>query len=149
LASNPRGKPCIVVEANHSGLQFNLSHCDHLALLAVTTEREVGVDLQAATGDTAWPVVAERFCTPGEWEHVHTLPPAMRIPAFAEIWTRKEAAGKASGEGLTSRIFSIAVGPADWGAVDCGGGLSVWSLPARDHFAAAIAVQPSGNPGLH
>jgi len=65
----------------------------------------------------------------------------MRAPAFAEIWTRKEAAGKAVGEGLTSRIFSIAVGPTSWGMVDCGGGLLVWSLPNQDRFAAAVAVR--------
>lgn len=141
LAANAHGKPCIVAEANGAGLQFNLSHCDRRALLAVTAGREIGVDLQGVLRDAAWPAVAGRFCTPDEWEHVHALPPAMRAPAFAEIWTRKEAAGKAAGEGLTSRIFSIAVGPANWGRIDCGGGLFVWSLPAQDRFAAAIAVQ--------
>lgn len=141
LSANAHGKPCITAEANHAGPQFNLSHCGSLALLAVTAGREVGVDLQDVLQDTTWPAIAGRFCTPDEWEHVQALPPAMRAPAFAEIWTRKEAAGKAAGEGLTSRIFSIAVGPAGWGTVDCGGGLFVWSLPAQDRFAAAIAVQ--------
>ncbi len=141
LAANAHGKPCIAAEANHPGLQFNLSHCDRLALLAVATGREVGVDLQGTLREAAWPAIAERFYTLDEREHVQALSPAMRAPAFAEIWTRKEAAGKAAGEGLTSRIFSIAVGPADWGMVDCGGGLSVWSLPARDRFAAALAVR--------
>jgi len=141
LAANAHGKPCIAAEANHAGLQFNLSHCDHLALLAVTAEREIGVDLEGTLRDAAWPAVAGRFCTPNEREHVQALPPAMRAPAFAEIWTRKEAAGKAVGEGSMSRIFSIAVGPAGWGMVDCGGGLLVWSLPAQDRFAAALAVR--------
>jgi 4'-phosphopantetheinyl transferase len=141
LAANAHGKPCLAAEVNHAGLQFNLSHCDCLALLAVTTGREIGVDLQGTSLETAWSAVAGRFCTPHEWEHVHALSPAMRAPAFAEIWTRKEAAGKAVGEGLTSRIFSIAFGPASWGMVDCGGGLFVWSLPAQDRFAAAIAVR--------
>ncbi|MGA3284754.1 MAG: 4'-phosphopantetheinyl transferase superfamily protein [Verrucomicrobiota bacterium] len=137
LVANAHGKPCIAGEVNRAGLQFNLSHCDRLALLAVAAGREIGVDLQGALREAAWPAVAGRFCTPDEWEHVQALPPATRAPAFAEIWTRKEAAG----EGLTSRIFSIAVGPASWGMVDCGGGLFVWSLPAQDRFAAAIAVR--------
>jgi len=141
LSANAHGKPCIAAEANRAGLQFNLSRCGHLAPLAVTAGREIGVDLQRVLPDTAWPAIAERFCTPDEREHVRTLPPETRAQAFAEIWTRKEAAGKAAGEGLTSRIFSIAVGPASWGTVDCGGGLSVWSLPAQDRFAAAIAVR--------
>lgn len=141
LTVNTQGKPCIAAEANHAGLQFNLSHGGRLALLAVTTGREIGVDLQGALPATTWPAIAGRFCTPDEWEHVQALPPAMRATAFAEIWTRKEAAGKALGEGLTSRIFSIAVGPANWGTVGCGEGLLVWSLPTQDQFAAAIAVR--------
>jgi 4'-phosphopantetheinyl transferase len=142
VAANAHGKPGIAAEANHTGLQFNLSHCGRLALLAVTAGREIGVDLQGTLRDAAWPAVAGRFCTPVEWEHVQALPPAMRALAFTEIWTRKEAAGKAAGEGLTSRIFSIAVGPAGWGTVDCGGGLFVWSLPSPARFAAALAVRP-------
>jgi 4'-phosphopantetheinyl transferase len=141
LATNAHGKPCISVEINRAGLKFNLSHCDRLALLAVTSGREIGVDLQGTLQEAAWPAVAGRFCTPDEWEWVQALPPETRAPAFAEIWTRKEAIAKAVGEGLTSRIFSIAVDPADWGMVDCGGGLFVWSIPAQDQLAAAIAVQ--------
>lgn len=127
--------------SNSAGLQFNLSHCGRIALLAVAAAYEVGVDLQGALPDTAWPAIAERSCTPDEREFVQALPPALRTPAFAEIWTRKEAAGKAVGEGLTSRIFSIAVGPASWGMVDCGGSFLVWSLPAQHPFAAALAVR--------
>jgi len=141
LATNAHGKPCIATEANQAGLQFNLSHCDHFALLAITSGREIGVDLQEVLPDAAWSDIAERFCIPDEREHVRALPPETRASAFAEIWTRKEAAGKGLGEGLTSRIFSIAVGSADWGTVDCGGGLLVWSLPAQDQFAAAVAVR--------
>lgn len=141
LTANANGKPGIATEANHAGLQFNLSHCGQRALLAVATGREVGVDLQNALPDTAWPAIATRICTSDEQEHVQILSPETRAPAFAEIWTRKEAAGKAAGEGLTSRIFSVAVGPASWGTVDCGGGLLVWSLPSENRFAAAIAVR--------
>ena len=141
LAANAHGKPCIAGKVNRAALQFNLSHCDRLALLAVAVGREIGVDLQDAMQDDAWPAIAGRFCTRDEWEHVQALPSAMRAPAFAEIWTRKEAAGKALGEGLTSRILSIAVGPASWGMVDCGGGLLVWSLPAHARIARAMAVR--------
>jgi len=140
LTINAYGKPCIAPEANLAGLKFNLSHCGGLALLAVTTQREIGVDLQSELEDAVWPAIAERFCVSQENKYIQNLPPTMRSAAFAQIWTRKEAAGKASGEGLTSRIFSTPVGPADWGTIDCGGGLSVWSLPTRNRFAAAIAV---------
>ena len=141
LAVSFPGKPCMVPGADPCGLQFNLSHCDGQVFLAVTTRREIGVDLQRAPEKADWPAIAKRFFTPEEYGHLQTLPMESRAPVFAEIWTRKEAAGKATGEGLTSRIFSTVVGPAEWGTVDCGEGLSVWSLPTRDRFAAAIAVQ--------
>src|SRR5208282_4984293 len=82
LTANAHGKPCIAAEANHAGLQFNLSHCDQLALLAVTAGRDIGVDLQGALQDTAWTAVAERFCVPAEQDHVLALPLRMRAPAF-------------------------------------------------------------------
>ena len=54
LATNAHGKPCIAAEANHAGLQFNLSHSGRLALLAVAAGKEVGVDLQDTLPDAAW-----------------------------------------------------------------------------------------------
>jgi len=141
LALNTRGKPHIAADTKRAGLQFNLSHCDRFALLAVAAQREIGIDLQEPLRDGTWPAIAERICTPAEQQHIQTLPPETQARAFVEIWTRKEAAGKATGEGLTARIFSLAVGPAAWGTVDCGGGLSVWSLRFPDRFAAAIAVR--------
>lgn len=144
LEANAHGKPCVAPEVNRAGLQFNLSHCDRLALLAVTAGQDIGVDLQVPLRPAVGTLVARRFCTPDEWEHVQSLPPAMQAAACAEIWTRKEAAGKAVGEGLTSRVFSMAVGPASWGTVACGGGLFVWSLPTQARLAAAIAVQKPG-----
>ena len=53
LTANAHGKPGIAAEAYYVGLQFNLSHCSRRALLAVTTGREVGIDLQHALPDTA------------------------------------------------------------------------------------------------
>jgi 4'-phosphopantetheinyl transferase len=141
LSADARGKPHVAAEANAGDLRFSLSHCDRRAVLAVVVGCEIGVDLQEAPPDDSWAAIAERFFTLAEKEHLHALSPAARAPAFAEIWTRKEAAGKALGEGLTSRIFSIAVGPASWGMVGCGEGFWVWSLPSPDWFATAIALR--------
>ena len=141
LSAGTHGKPDIAAEINPARIEFNLSHCGRGALLAVTTERAIGVDVQEALPDDAWPATARRFCTVGEWEHLQAMPSVRRATVFSEIWTRKEAAGKAAGVGLTPGILSFAVGPADWGTVVCRGGLMVWSLPALDRFSAAIAVR--------
>jgi 4'-phosphopantetheinyl transferase len=141
LAAGAHGKPHLAAEINRAGVEFNLSHCGRVALLAVATKHAVGVDVQEASPNNTWSAIARRFCTAEEWEHLRAVPPVVRVMVFSEIWTRKEAAGKAAGEGLTSGILSLSVGPADWGTVVCGGGLSVWSLPAQNRFSAAIAVR--------
>jgi len=141
LTAGAHGKPQIAAEANHADLRFSLSHCGRFALLAVAIGDEVGVDLQAPLPEGSWPAVAERCFTREERECVRLRPAAAQASACTEIWTRKEAAGKALGAGLTPRVFSFAVGPASWGTIDCGEGLCVRSLPSQDRFAAAVAVQ--------
>jgi 4'-phosphopantetheinyl transferase len=144
LTTGSHGKPQIVAAANPADLRFNVSHSGRFALLAVATGNEVGVDVQSPLPEVSWPVVAERFFTRAEQESLRRLPPPSRASAFMEIWTRKEAAGKALGLGLTPRVWSLEVGLAAQGAVNCGNGLWVWSLPAQDSSAAAVAVLSRG-----
>jgi 4'-phosphopantetheinyl transferase len=135
------GKPYLDSGAGCAGLRFNLSHSAGFALLAVTTGSEVGVDVQIESAKNDWPAIAERYFTVKEFGHIRTLPPSAQAAACVEIWTRKEAAGKALGIGLHSKTFSFAVGPAAWGKVRCGENLTVWSLAVEAPFAAAVAVQ--------
>jgi 4'-phosphopantetheinyl transferase len=141
LTTGAHGKPGLAPAADGTDLRFNLSHSGHFALLAVTAGREIGVDVQAVLADETWPAIAGRCFTPEEWALVQSLPSDGRATAGAEIWTRKEAAGKALGLGLSSPVWSRSVGPAAWGKVHCGNGLCVWSLPTLDRLAAAVAVQ--------
>ncbi|HEX9966624.1 MAG TPA: hypothetical protein VGB06_01630 [Solirubrobacterales bacterium] len=76
LVFGRHGKPRL---AGESPLRFSLSHSGGLALIAVATEREVGVDL----------------------ERVGRRPSARPRPrAYYEEWTRREALGKCFGGGL-------------------------------------------------
>ena len=115
------GKPRLAPEANPADLRFSLSHCGTRALFVVTVGRDIGVDLQRPLPDAAWPAVAERFLTFEERETLRSLPPVVRAAAFAEIWTRKEALGKALGAGLAPTVLSLTVGPSSWGAIDRAG----------------------------
>jgi 4'-phosphopantetheinyl transferase len=146
LTANAHGKPCLAEEANPIGLRFNLSHAGPFALLAVTMGQEIGIDLEAPQRDTDWAAMAALFCTAAERDYMGTLAPETRAIAFTQIWTRKEAAGKALGQGLNSRIFSVSIGPANWGTIDCGEGLVVWSLPPQNGLVAAVAVCRSALP---
>jgi len=141
LTVDARGKPHIIAEANHVDLRFSLTHCGRFAMLGVTVNQNIGVDVQDPIPDELWPAVTERLLTPDELAYIHDLAPTERAFALAEIWTRKEAVAKALGTGLTSQVFSYAVGPSAWGTVHCGRGLRVWSLPGHYRLARAVAVR--------
>ena len=110
-------------------------------MLGVTVNQNIGVDVQYPIPDELWTAVTERLLTPDELAYIHDLAPTERAFALAEIWTRKEAVAKALGTGLTSQVFSYAVGPSAWGTVHCGRGLRVWSLPGHYRLARAVAVR--------
>ncbi|MFI9360452.1 4'-phosphopantetheinyl transferase family protein [Kitasatospora sp. NPDC053057] len=87
------GKPVV---ADAPGLHFSLSHSGDLALLAVAP-RPVGVDVELVRSGRDVDRVARRFFPHQERE----LVARGGHPAFARLWTRKEACVKAAGGRLT------------------------------------------------
>lgn len=77
-------------------LQFNLSHSDRVALLAVAAVLPVGVDVQGPHPNAAKPWFARRVCTPREYAHFGGNPAPDDL---LRLWARKEAVIKARGEG--------------------------------------------------
>jgi phosphopantetheinyl transferase len=77
-------------------LQFNLSHSERIALVAVARERPVGVDVQVAHPNASKPWFARRVCTQREYERFAADP---RPEELLRLWARKEAVIKARGEG--------------------------------------------------
>ena len=107
-----RGKPAL---AQGSDLRFNLSHSHDLALLAVTREREVGVDIEFMKESTTGPEIAERFFSAAEIAELRALPRDEQRTAFFAGWTRKEAYIKATGVGLFAGLdrFTVSLAPND------------------------------------
>jgi 4'-phosphopantetheinyl transferase len=131
----PGGKPRLRGEQ----LQFNLSHSDRLALVAISAELPVGVDVQAPHPSTAKPWFAKRICSPREYEHFGGVPGPDDV---LRLWVRKEAVVKAHGEGSY-----VAVGEIDVLEDQVEGG---WlcrdvELPGAPGFRAAVVA---GIPGL-
>ncbi len=94
--TNPQGKPGL----EGTRLEFNLSHSANLAVLAVTLERRVGIDVEQLRPMPEEDRIAARFFSAPECEAFLKLPAARRNAAFFSIWTRKEAYIKAIGLGL-------------------------------------------------
>jgi 4'-phosphopantetheinyl transferase len=90
------GKPRL---AGDSPLQFNLSHSRDVALLAISDDIEVGVDVEFIhpVGEG----IAERFFAPSEVSAIAALPRGERLAGFYTCWTRKEAFLKGTGLGLS------------------------------------------------
>lgn len=81
-------------------LHFNLSHSDGLALIAVSSEGPVGVDLEWMRPVQDLAELAREHFTAQEAEGLLALPADERLATFLRVWTRKEACLKAWGVGL-------------------------------------------------
>lgn len=101
-ATLPGGKPILADGA----LEFNLSHSGELALLAVSRDLHVGVDVERPRSFRKEAGLAQRICSARELEH---LTHAEQEDELLRLWVRKEAVVKATGEGLVHAINEIDV----------------------------------------
>ncbi|MGI8690811.1 MAG: 4'-phosphopantetheinyl transferase family protein [Thermomicrobiales bacterium] len=127
------GKPSLRDEAS-SGLRFNVSHADDIALYAVTHFRAVGVDIEGIRADMASERIAERFFSPREVATLRALHPDLQRDAFFRCWTRKEAYVKARGTGITAALdqFDVSLAPGEPAMIlesrEAGAARHRWSL---------------------
>ena len=109
----PNGKPYLGGRFADVGIQFNMTHTSHLALVALTLNREVGVDIERIRENLQWEKLARRYFSPLEYRDYSKLPESVRLRAFFTCWTRKEAVLKAIGTGLGGGLasFDVSVDP--------------------------------------
>lgn len=91
------GKPVV------SGVHFNVSHSGDLVLVAVSGEREVGIDLERRREVPRVEALIERWFTRDEREDVgrRIANGAELSEAFLRVWSFKEARLKALGVGIS------------------------------------------------
>lgn len=107
------GKPQLAAEQNPRALQFNVSHSANMALIAVGSDRRLGVDIEKIRSDVDTAALAERFFSLRERAGLQALPDHLRVSGFYACWTRKEAFLKATGDGLSFPLadFSVTTHP--------------------------------------
>ena len=112
---SPYGKPALATGSGRNTLRFNVSHSHGLALYAITCGRELGVDVELIRPELPDEEIAERFFSFQEVSGLRALPPNMRLEAFFNCWTLKEAYIKARGEGLSLPLdqFDVALVPGE------------------------------------
>lgn len=137
------GKPELM---DADGLAFSTSHAAGLAIVAVTTHGDVGVDIERLRRIPDGLNIARRFFTGAELEHLRSIPTSMRPDAFLRLWTRKEAYVKAVGRGLSMplRDFDV-LERADGGVVhsgDAGGqpAIRLWPVEVPAGYVATAAT---------
>lgn len=130
LIVGERGKPMLADD--RGSLRFNLSHSGDLALVAVTREREVGVDVERIRPRGDLLALARRALAPEDAARIEAAPPRSRLTAFHSAWARREAVAKCFGVGLGAPLPEEPV--------------TVLDLDTGPGFAAAVAV--AGNDAL-
>jgi 4'-phosphopantetheinyl transferase len=121
----PQGKPYLR-ELPH--IKFNLSHTKGRALVVVSEDVEVGVDIERIRSMSDVARIAERFLPPGDAEVLAVTPMPDREREFFRRWTRAEALWKAAGLGL----YCAGKTPdGDWHVVD---------IDAGEGYSAAVAA---------
>jgi 4'-phosphopantetheinyl transferase len=113
FAANSHGKPSILEPAG-TGLQFNVSHTAGLAVCAVTSGAEIGVDAEYVDRDFATVSVARLSFTAEEAAALDAAPPDERMRRFFQLWTLKEAFVKGIGRGLNLPMKEFAIRMEPW-----------------------------------
>ncbi|MEO5573861.1 MAG: 4'-phosphopantetheinyl transferase superfamily protein [Gammaproteobacteria bacterium] len=98
---NAYGKPALASEFCSSDLRFNISHSNDIAVYAISTGRDLGIDIEYMRPLPDQDSIAEQFFSPKEVADLHSLPLHLQETAFYTCWTRKEAYIKAMGKGLS------------------------------------------------
>ncbi|MBB5351500.1 4'-phosphopantetheinyl transferase [Haloferula luteola] len=91
-------------------LHFNLTHTDHLGVLAICNDHPVGVDLERTDRGRDLVGCETHFCHPEEIHEIQALTLPDREHRLIEIWTSKEAALKCLGTGLSHPPQQVRIG---------------------------------------
>jgi 4'-phosphopantetheinyl transferase len=134
------GKPYVASHATQPPLQFNLAHAQAIAVLAVTWQRRVGIDVEPVRDLPECLSIAEHFFAAPEVQALQAMPAEWQAQAFFDCWTRKEAFVKALGEGLSYPLhrFVVSLQPHEPAAL-----LHVDDDPQASRHWTMMALQPA------
>ena len=139
---SPTGKPlCNGVKP----LEFNVSHSGSLAMIGVAHGQAIGVDVEQIKAGLFEQGLGRDLMTIREREALDTHSETKRTGAFFDLWVRKEAVLKRTGEGFTGSASAIDTGFSS--PFRSNGDLSapfysnIRSFTLADGYAAAVATE--------
>ncbi len=153
IANQPQGKPYLQCNGRHPRLQFSVSHSQDLAMIAITLDREIGIDVEKVRSDIDHQLLARRFFSAAEYLALQDCSEQIQLQAFFATWTRKEAIVKANGKGIALGLkqFDVSVNPDQpprllatrWDQQDIPG-WTLMNVDAGPGYFASVAI--SGGP---
>jgi len=139
IVRGTRGRPHV---NDAVGIDFNVSHTGDCALVGVSTDARIGVDVERRDRQINVEGLARKFLTAGERDALDPLDDDARRVHVLTLWTCKEAMSKATGDALSAPFASIDVDLRQGPHLRAGPGMyapSAWILHAAqvpgDHVA--------------
>ena len=139
VTTTVHGKPIL---ADDKTLSFNLSHSHDLALLAVSRQQPIGIDIERIDPGVDHGALVRRFFSSPERVAFNNLPASMKCLAFYAGWTRKEAFIKAVGTPIRLGDFDVSLNPKEQQSpITQPGATTTWTakmLPVSDQYMACV-----------
>jgi 4'-phosphopantetheinyl transferase len=105
--SGAYGRPEIIPSDGVPRMRFNLTHTQGLAVCAVTSSADIGVDAEAENRNLDMAALAPRIMSPTELARFQSASSAVQRKQFLSLWTLKEAFAKARGLGLNLPVEKL------------------------------------------
>jgi 4'-phosphopantetheinyl transferase len=140
------GKPALACPGPH----FNITHSEELAVIALSAEVPLGVDVEKLDRVVDQTLLRPGFASLTERVAFAAMVPAFRQQALLHWWTRKEALLKALGSGLSLPLdgFDVSIAPGDARLLgarlpEFSGAWSLQDIRPAPGYLGAIAVPGS------
>jgi 4'-phosphopantetheinyl transferase len=146
------GKPELAAPAGQRRVHFNAAHSNDVAVFALAFQGPLGVDVEVVRPMGDLPELVSSVFSERERSAWETVPAAERLAAFFEVWARKEAFLKGTGEGLQKEpnLVEVSLGdrPPDEALAVFEGGSKVrdWSVRSLSTPDCAIALALTRSP---
>ena len=144
--TGPFGKPALVPRSGRRTLHFSLAHSDDIAVFAMSREAALGIDVERVRELSDLSRVAALVFSSRESLQWRRLPESQRLQAFFDVWTRKEAFLKGTGQGLQKPPREIEVPlcgcqpDQELPVFDAGRQVPDWSLRSLSTGVVALAL---------
>jgi 4'-phosphopantetheinyl transferase len=136
-----KGKPFL----QNSSLRFNLSHSHEIAMLAITCDTDIGVDIEYSKKMSNFLDIAKKFFHPEEYRQLIDIQrPVEQRDYFYLLWTVKEALLKATGEGISAGLnnFHVKLNTAKENSLSHthASNISLMRLNCPENYLASLAI---------